>query len=241
MCSIPKTKHRANLSASLWLSLAGGLLLVGCQISKPAPTQSLMDATTPGDRTAIESPSTAPADQAVVTAPATSPMEQSPMASPAPAPAEQTTAAVPAPMPTDQSVAIAPPAPEPTEQPIAASPVAQPEAKAAATNKPARGYDPVQNDPPADAGSIARHWPESTSHYANGAAVAYPNYKYEKDDQPKWLQGNVVSCILDPDIVVLQSIETPFWMIFNPPWNTQVYPGVTYPPTQTGAPPMPEP
>jgi len=129
--------------------------------------------------------------------------------------------------------------PEPTQTLVAATEPNGLDTRATKVAENKKKYDPVQPNPRPDPAAAVRNWQPVSCRYAAGGAIAFPDYWIDPKTLPRPIRENTAEAFFDPEIFMAQAAVTPVWMVFAPPWKEVIYRAVTYPPTMTGAPPLP--
>jgi len=92
---------------------------------------------------------------------------------------------------------------------------------------------PIVGDP---ALALRSDWPQSSSHYANGATAAWSTrFPYDLNRQ----NPTAASIFLEPAMFLGQTLFLPVELVANPPFAPRIYYGVELEPTYTAQPPLP--
>lgn len=101
------------------------------------------------------------------------------------------------------------------------------------------GVSPVGKTNPTpiatDEAMALRDWSQEQALYSNGAAPAWPTlFPYE----PDWKNCEYENALLDPTLLVGQTLALPVTAIVTPPWMPVIYHGVYVGPTYTADVPL---
>jgi hypothetical protein len=99
-------------------------------------------------------------------------------------------------------------------------------------------YTPVQPDPPADPALAIRDWQPSQSTYPTGNFIAGPTYTVPSELLGK-LDSPYISWVTESVVFIGQTVAAPVWMIVQNPQSKVEYNAINFPPSMTGAFPVP--
>jgi len=101
-------------------------------------------------------------------------------------------------------------------------------------------FERVLPDPAPDEATVLRGWEPQKYIYPSGAVFGGSTYGTDYEDRPAFLRNDYAYMVAQPAIFLEDVATLPLWMMLSSPTSQFTHSGVSYPPSMTVAPLLPE-